>query len=122
MALLGMATAFVENTMAQIYKTRNPDGSFRGGPAYYIEKALGQRWLGILFSFCLISAFGFSFNAVQSNSVTAALGEAFSFSPVIVGIVLAIVSGLIIFRGIFGIAAFAEKIVPFMAVAYIGQP
>ncbi|CAM3707989.1 alanine/glycine:cation symporter family protein [Parendozoicomonas haliclonae] len=120
MALLGMATAFVENTMAQVFKTRNPDGSFRGGPAYYIEKALGQRWLGIIFSLCLISAFGFSFNAVQSNSVSAALHEAFSFSPELTGLGLVMIASLIIFRGVQGIARFAEKIVPFMAVAYVG--
>ena len=119
MALLGMATAFVENTMAQVYKTRNPDGSFRGGPAYYIEKALGQRWLGALFSLCLISAFGFSFNAVQANSVAASLEDAFSLTPETVGGGLAILSAFIIFRGIQGLARFAEKIVPFMALAYI---
>lgn len=119
MALLGMATAFVENTMAQIYKTRNEDGSFRGGPAYYIEKALGQRWLGIVFSLCLISAFGFSFNAVQANSVAAAMEEAFNIPHEAIAVALVVLSGLIIYRGIQGIASFAEKVVPFMAVAYI---
>ena len=120
MAMLGMATAFVENTMAQVYKTKNPDGSFRGGPAYYIEKALGQRWLGVVFSLCLISAFGFSFNAVQANSVAASLSEAFSLPEWLTGAGLLVLSALIIFRGIQGIASFAEKIVPFMALAYVG--
>ena len=119
MAMLGMATAFVENTMAQVYKTKNADGSFRGGPAYYIEKALGQRWLGVLFSLCLISAFGFSFNAVQANSVSAALAEAFSLPEWLTGVSLFVLSALIIFRGIQGIASFAEKVVPFMALAYV---
>ncbi|WP_281648232.1 alanine/glycine:cation symporter family protein [Parendozoicomonas sp. Alg238-R29] len=119
MALLGMATAFVENTMAQIYKTKNPDGSFRGGPAYYIEKALGQRWLGIVFSLSLISAFGFSFNAVQANSVAAAMEDAFHVPQEAIAIILVVFSALIIYRGIQGIASFAEKFVPFMALAYI---
>ena len=115
MALLGMATAFIENTMAQVYKTRNPDGTFRGGPAYYIEKALGQRWLGIVFSLCLISAFGFSFNAVQSNSVAAAVENAFNIPEMYTAFTLVMLSALIIYRGIHGIASFAEKFVPFMA-------
>ncbi|MER2260381.1 MAG: alanine:cation symporter family protein, partial [Psychrobacillus sp.] len=76
-AVIGMATAFVESTLAQVYKVR--DGkNFRGGPAYYMEKALGNRKLGIVFSILLILCFGFIFNAVQSNTIAASVGDVFS--------------------------------------------
>ncbi len=69
-ALFGMSTAFIESTLAQIYKTKDVDGQYRGGPAYYMEKGLGMRWMGSLFSVCLIIAFGLVFNAVQANTIT----------------------------------------------------
>lgn len=68
-AILGMATAFAESTLAQLYKTRDDDGNFRGGPAYYMEKGLGMRWMGVVFSVLLIIAFGLVFNSVQANSI-----------------------------------------------------
>ncbi|MEL7307865.1 MAG: alanine:cation symporter family protein, partial [Pseudomonadota bacterium] len=71
-ALIGMATSFAESTLAQAYKTVDEDGNFRGGPAYYMEYGLGKRWMGVIFSLCLILAFGLVFNAVQSNSIAAA--------------------------------------------------
>ncbi|WP_211828013.1 alanine/glycine:cation symporter family protein [Kistimonas asteriae] len=118
-AILGMATSFVENTLAQVYKSNNKDGTFRGGPAYYIEKALGQRNLAIAFSVCMVLSFGFSFNAVHSNSVATALSHAFALPELSVGLVLALMTALIIFRGLRGIARFAEQTVPFMATAYL---
>jgi AGCS family alanine or glycine:cation symporter len=71
-ALVGMATGFVEATLAQLFKVRDDKGQFRGGPAYYMEKGLGQRWAGTMFSIFLIIAFGFAFNSVQSNTITGA--------------------------------------------------
>ncbi|MCV5662377.1 alanine:cation symporter family protein, partial [Escherichia coli] len=65
-AMLGMATSFAESTLAQLYKTKDDDGNYRGGPAYYMEKGLGMRWMGVLFSVFLIIAFGLVFNAVQA--------------------------------------------------------
>lgn len=118
-ASLGMATSFVENTLAQVYKSSNRDGTFRGGPAYYIEKALGQRNLAVIFSVCMVLSFGFSFNAVHSNSVASALAHAFALPELLVGLVLTIMTALIIFRGLRGIARFAEQTVPFMATAYL---
>lgn len=118
-AMLGMASSFVENTLAQLYKTNNNDGTFRGGPAYYIEKALGLRWLGILFSMLLLVTFGFVFNAVHSNSVAQAVTAHTSVTPEMVGLVLAGVTALIIFRGIRSIVRFAEWVVPLMALAYL---
>ncbi len=118
-ALLGMSTSLAENILAQLYKTNNGDGTYRGGPAYYIEKALKQRWLGIVFSISLIIAFGFAFNSVQSNSIAAAF-TSYGISAEAIGIVLAIVSALIIFGGIRSIAKVAEMIVPVMAIGYLG--
>ena len=118
-ALLGMASSFVENTLAQLYKTNNKDGTFRGGPAYYMDKALGLRWLGILFSVLLLMTFGFVFNAVHANSVSQAVSGQMMVSPVLVGLVIAGVTAFIIFRGIHSIVHFAELVVPVMALTYL---
>jgi AGCS family alanine or glycine:cation symporter len=118
-AVLGMATSFAESTLAQAYKVHDDDGNFRGGPAYYMERGLNARWMGSLFAIFLIIAFGLVFNAVQANSITAALHESFQFDKVMVTIALVVVSGLVIFTGIRGIAKVAEKIVPAMAMAYL---
>ncbi len=83
-ALVGMATGFVEATLAQLFKIRDDKGQFRGGPAYYMEKGLGARWMGILFSIFLIIAFGFVFNSVQANTITGAISSTaslYSCSP-----------------------------------------
>ena len=117
-ALLGMATSFAENILAQIYKTNNGDGTYRGGPAYYMQKALGQRWMGIAFSISLIIAFGFAFNSVQSNSIAAAF-NGYGIAPEFIGIGLVLVSGVVIFGGIRSIAKVAEMIVPVMALGYL---
>lgn len=85
-ALLGMATSFIESTLAQLYKTKDDQGNYRGGPAYYMEKGLKMRWMGILFSIFLIIAFGLVFNAVQANSIAQATAVAFDFNPLYVGI------------------------------------
>ncbi|MGB0360892.1 MAG: alanine/glycine:cation symporter family protein, partial [Endozoicomonas sp.] len=118
-ALLGMSTSLAENILAQLYKTNNGDGTYRGGPAYYIEKGLGQRWLGVIFSVSLIIAFGFAFNSVQSNSIAAAF-TGYGIPPEAIGIGLATISALVIFGGIRSIAKVAEMIVPIMALGYLG--
>lgn len=118
-ALAGMSTSFVESTLAQTYKVRNKDNTFRGGPAYYIEKGLGQRWLGITFAVCLILAFGLAFNGVQSNSIAAALKTAYGTDNTWVGIILAISVAPIIFGGMRSVARVAEFVVPFMAIGYL---
>ena len=117
-ALIGMSTSLAENILAQAYKTNNGDGTFRGGPAYYMEKALGQRWMGIAFSIALIIAFGFAFNSVQSNSIAAAF-SGYGIPAEGIGIALAVVSGLVIFGGVRSIAKTAEMIVPPMALGYL---
>lgn len=118
-ALIGMATSFAESTLAQLYKTKDSDGNFRGGPAYYMEYGLGKRWMGILFSLCLILAFGLVFNAVQANSIAAAFEVAFNIPKHIVGVLLVIGSAFIIFGGLKTISRFAELVVPLMALAYL---
>ncbi|KAB8138348.1 sodium:alanine symporter family protein, partial [Gracilibacillus oryzae] len=117
-ALIGMATAFIESMLAQVYKESDKDG-FRGGPSYYMEKALGQKWLGVLFSILITISFGFVFNAVQANTISGAVEEAFQIDPIWTGLVLVILAGLIVFGGIKRIASVAGVIVPVMAVIYM---
>ncbi|MGF1696760.1 sodium:alanine symporter family protein [Vibrio kyushuensis] len=118
-AMLGMATSFAESTLAQLYKTRDSDGNYRGGPAYYMEKGLGMRWMGVLFSIFLIIAFGLVFNAVQANAIAGAMNNAFGFEEMYVGIAIVVISAFVIFGGIRKIARTAELIVPVMALAYL---
>ncbi len=118
-AMLGMATSFAESTLAQLYKTKDDDGNYRGGPAYYMEKGLGMRWMGILFSIFLIIAFGLVFNAVQANSIAGAMNTAFGWDKTVVGVVVVLLSAVVIFGGIKRIARVAEMIVPAMALLYL---
>jgi len=118
-ALVGMATAYAESTLAQLYKVTDDSGQYRGGPAYYISKGLRAPWAGAIFSVCLILSFGLVFNAVQANSIAQAMEGAFGTSNLIVGLVLAAIAGIIIFGGLRQIARVAEYCVPFMAVAYL---
>ncbi|MCM2330530.1 alanine or glycine:cation symporter, AGCS family [Geopseudomonas sagittaria] len=118
-ALVGMATGFVEATLAQLFKIRDDNGQFRGGPAYYMERGLGARWMGVLFSIFLIIAFGFVFNSVQANTISGAMQGAFGIDTWITGVAVVLLTGLIIFGGLRSIARFSELAVPFMAVAYL---
>jgi AGCS family alanine or glycine:cation symporter len=118
-ALVGMATAYAESTLAQLYKTRNKDGEYRGGPAFYMAKGLRAPWAGAIFSVSLILAFGLVFNAVQANSIAEAMEGAFGVPKLWVGIAIAVISAVVIFGGIRQIARVSEFIVPFMALAYL---
>ncbi|OTG93082.1 alanine/glycine:cation symporter family protein [Acinetobacter sp. ANC 3832] len=133
-AFLGMSSAFVESSLAQLFKVRDTQNQqFRGGPAYYIQKGLKQKWLAVAFSLALILAYGFVFNAVQANSIVAATSHAwgwnnadlalqiggFTLNVSWVGIALVILTSMIIFGGIKRIAKVAESFVPFMAVLYL---
>jgi AGCS family alanine or glycine:cation symporter len=117
-ALLGASSAFVESTLAQLYKRKGKD-SFIGGPAYYMKYGLGQEWMGIAFAILISITFGFAFNSVQSNTICAAMDSAFGFAPTIVGAILTVITLLIIFGGIQRIAKVSSIIVPVMAIAYI---
>lgn len=121
-AMVGMATSFIENTLAQLFKEQGEThGTFRGGPAYYIDKGLGRRWkwLSIVFSVFLIICFGFFFNAVQANAMSEAIHAAWGINPLLVGALIAILASLIVFGGIKSIGKFAGIVVPIMALIYI---
>lgn len=118
-AIIGMATAFVESTLAQVYKVRDGD-EFRGGPAYYMEKALGQRKLAVVFSILLTLSFGFIFNSVQSNTIAVSVNDVFSIPTWVIGLVLVVLTALIIFGGVHRIVKVTQIIVPVMALLYIG--
>lgn len=120
-ALVGMATSYFECSLAQLYKRRESDGTYRGGPAFYIQHGLGQRWLGIVVSILLLVTFGFGFNAVQSFTVASSLHDTFGVPTLVSGIALTVVIALIIFGGIKRIAQFADVLVPLMAFSYIGM-
>ncbi len=117
-ALLGSVNAFVESTLAQLYKRKDKD-SFIGGPAYYMQYGLGKRWMGILFAILIAITFGFAFNSVQSNTICAAWEHAFGINHTWMGIGLTAVTLVIIFGGIHRIATVSSWIVPIMAVGYI---
>ncbi|SHL41275.1 alanine/glycine:cation symporter family protein [Phytopseudomonas punonensis] len=118
-ALVGMATSYFECSLAQLYKQNEGDGTYRGGPAFYILHGLGQRWMAIVFSILLLVTFGFGFNALQSFTVASSMHDTFGIPEWVSGIVLVCIIGLIIFGGIKRIAKFADVLVPVMAGSYI---
>lgn len=123
MALVGGSSAFVESTLAQIYKVRQ-GGQFRGGPSYYMEKALGKRWMGILFSVLLIICFAYGFNGLQSYNMSSTLeyyidDYSNTMYPIILGIILALATGFVIWGGAHRIGFISSVIVPIMSVVYI---
>lgn len=128
-AIIGMSSAFAESSLAQLFKIRDKKtGIFRGGPAYYIEQGLGQKWLGIVFSISLILCFGFAYNAIQANTISLSIQSvtgldevawhAQNFHHMVAGL-LVILAGLIIFGGLKRIAQVAEGLVPLMAALYL---
>ena len=117
-ALLGSASAFVESTLAQLYKVKGQN-SFKGGPAYYIQKGLGKRWWAVIFAVLITVTFGLAFNSVQANTITAAAKVSFGWDPAIVGGIISIMTLVVIFGGIQRISRFSEIVVPVMAIAYI---
>lgn len=118
-ALIGGASSFIESTLAQIYKVKNDDGTFRGGPAYYMEKGLNMRWMGVIFSILISISFGLVFNSVQSNTVSVAFETAFGIDKSIIGIILAVLTTLTIFGGVKKVARISELIVPIFAIIYV---
>ncbi|WP_232735645.1 alanine/glycine:cation symporter family protein [Alteribacter populi] len=117
-AIIGAATAFIESTLAQVYKVRDGE-NFRGGPAYYMEKALNARWLGISFAILITLCFGFIFNMVQANTISHAFENAYDINRAVVGVVLAAVAGVIFFGGVKRIAKVTQIVVPVMALIYL---
>lgn len=132
-AFLGASTAYVESTLAQIYKEED-DGQLRGGPAYYFEKAMGQKWYAWLFAISTIFAVGLLLPTVQSNAIGNAAELAFGGSRIIetflgsvsiaklsTAVVIVLALGFIIFGGIKRIAHFTQVVVPFMALGYVAM-
>lgn len=117
-AILGAASAFVESTLAQLFKVKG-DNAYQGGPAYYIQKGIGQRWWAVTFAVLITLTFGFAFNTVQANTIASAYEECFSFPREWMAVILAVLTLVIIFGGIKRISRFSEIVVPVMAIAYI---
>ncbi|MGW9101373.1 alanine/glycine:cation symporter family protein [Priestia megaterium] len=117
-AFIGSASAFIESTLAQIYKVKDK-GEYRGVPACYIEKGMGKKWYALIFAFAVLLAMSVLGPGVQANSITAGLNNAFSIPPLTSGIVLVVILGLIIFGGVKRIAAVVKYVVPFMAIGYV---
>ncbi|WP_448566679.1 alanine/glycine:cation symporter family protein [Thalassotalea ganghwensis] len=117
-ALVGMATAFAESTLGQLYKEKDLNGDYRGGPAYYMSKGLKNRYLALLFSVCLFFGYGFVFSSVQANSITDAFNGSFNIPPLVTGIVITLATAYIIMGGLKNIARFAEITVPIMGIIY----
>ncbi len=118
-AFVGMATAFAESTLGQLYKEKDSNGNFRGGPAYYMSKGLKNKPLAVTFSLCLFFGYGFVFSSVQANSITDAFNGSYGIDPLYTGIVITLFAAMIIFGGLKNIARFAELTVPFMGLAYL---
>ncbi|MGS2807093.1 alanine/glycine:cation symporter family protein [Nocardia sp. MW-W600-9] len=125
MATLGAASAFVESTLAQLYKRPEQEpGTFRGGPAYYMQYGLRRRWQGMIFAVIITVTFGFVFNAVQSNTIVATTRASLSgldgdWFPLAVGLVLIVLLGVVIFGGVRRISHITEVLVPVMAIVYL---
>lgn len=117
-AFIGASTAYMESTLAQIYKEKK-DGQYRGGPAFYIEKTTGIRALGVIFAVAMIASVAFLMPGVQANAISGAVDNAFGIDPWITGLVTTLLLAVIIFGGVKRIANAAQILVPFMALVYL---
>lgn len=115
----GAASSMIENTLAQAYKLKNGDGTYRGGPAYYMQQGLGSKAMGVAFSILITISFGLIFNSVQANTIVQAFGGAFKINPLLLSLALATVTGIIIFGGLKRIVSFTQVIFPAMAGVYL---
>ena len=118
-AFVGTATGFVESTLAQIYKIPRGHGLFHGGPAYYIQNALGQPAVAKLFAVLISVTFGLIYVSVQANTIALSVEKAFGVETWIMGIVLSVLAALVIFGGLSRIATFTTFLVPIMAGLYL---
>jgi len=118
-ALLGMPITFAEAVLGQLFRVQNPDGTYRGGAAYYMERGLKNKALATLYSLCMIIAVGFFIAMIQSNSISAALTGVVDVPPVVAGVLVLLLTAAVIVGGIKRLADVSSYIVPFMALAYI---
>ena len=117
-AFLGAGSSFIECALGQVYK-EEINGEYRGGPAYYIEKAMGKKWYAVLFATATVIGMGIFAPGVQSNSIAAGVTNAFGLSPIITGAITTVLLAFIVFGGTKNLGKVAEIVVPFMAIAYI---
>lgn len=117
-AFLGAGSAFAESTLAQIFK-ENHKGEYRGGPAYYIEKGLKSKWLGVLFAICAVLACGLFMPPVQSNGIAISFANTLGINTAWVGLAVALLIGIVIIGGVKRIANVAQVVAPFMAIIYV---
>lgn len=120
MAFLGMASSFVESTLAQVYKvSATESGYFRGGPAFYLKNALKNDRLAIIFSILMVITFGYIFSMIQSNTVAGSFGDSFGIDGRYTAVIFSILVAIILLGGIKSIASFSSFFVPIMAISYI---
>ncbi len=126
MAIVGAASAFVESTLAQIWKVKEIEGEFRGGPAYYIQQGLGKRWMGVLFAVALIACYAVGFNELQAYNAASSLEYYIPdyetnglIANAIMGVVLTVLTAVVIFGGAKRISVINSWVVPIMALAYL---
>ncbi|WP_460773606.1 alanine/glycine:cation symporter family protein [Microbacterium sp. GXF7504] len=122
MAFVGGASSFIESSLAQLFKVRDRD-SFRGGPAYYMQRGLKARWLGVWFAVILIICFPFAFSSLQANTIAATVTSSIDgdlpWLPWLIGVGIAVLTGLVVFGGVRRIASVTQFMVPIMALAYL---
>jgi AGCS family alanine or glycine:cation symporter len=119
-AVLGMATAYAESALAQLYQTRDDSGQYRGGPAYYMERGLKKRWMGLAFAIALLVSYGAIFSSVHANAIAQSAGAAFGLGQGTIAAALVLLTAAIIFGGLRTVARVSEWIVPLMALGYLG--
>jgi len=117
-AFIGASSAFIESTLAQIYKVKD-QGQYRGGPAYYIEKGIGLKWYAVIFAIAALLAMSILMPGIQSNSIAIGMENAFNLPRWVTGVAIVIILGIIILGGVKRIANVAQLVVPFMAIAYM---
>lgn len=118
-ALLGMATGYAESVLGQVYKIKDANGQYRGGPAYYIQQGIQNKAFAWLFALCLFFGYGFVFSAVQANTIADALNNSYNLPTHYAGLIIIVLAALIVVGGLRSIAKFAQYVVPFMGLAYV---
>ena len=118
-AFIGAANSFVETVLGVIYKEKDENKVYKGGPSYYIKKGLNNKFLGGVYAIIVILSYVCGFLSIQSNTITKSLNQIFTISPIVIGIFISVITSFIIFGGIKRIAATASKIVPFMTISYV---
>lgn len=118
MAIFGGASSFAESTLAQVYKVKDKKGVFRGGPAYYMEKGLGEKWMGVLFAIVISITYGFAFNSVQTNTIAQSL-SVYGINTNLAGIILLVLTIFVIFGGVTQVVKITQWLVPVMALIYL---